>query len=182
MERAPVYVIAPLSNNFRTYLLQDDRHVLLFTQRPWGEPVTEDWITPQLEAFEESTKPDPDFATLYLPSLLVTKQPAAKAIEFPQLELVAVLVGKETRYLLNPRITLRRYRTENADVVQVPSGAILLMRAADFYAEDIPEDPCCFWFHDGNFPRFLLCNQGFRMRIEGASLTGLSFKLLGYAF
>ena len=56
------------------------------------------------------------------------------------------------------------------------------MRKADFYADDIPGEACCFWFHDGNFPRFLLCNEGFRARVQAAALSGLSFKLLGHAF
>ena len=35
-----------------------------------------------------------------------------------ELELVPVLVGSEKRCLLNPRIILRRYRSEGADVAQ----------------------------------------------------------------
>jgi hypothetical protein len=179
----PVYLVSTLVNRYRSYLLKQETQVLLITERPWGQPMSKDWITPELIPSDLSAaKPDPDFAGFYLPSLVIANEGAAKAIAFPQLELVPLLLGSQTRWLLNSRITLRRFRSQSADVTQVPSGAILLMNKADFYSDDLPGESCCFWFHDGNFPRFLMCNEGFRSRVQDANLSGLSFRLLGHAF
>jgi hypothetical protein len=97
-----------------------------------------------------------------------------------EVELLPAMVGSEQRYFLNFLLTVRRFRQEGADVEQVP-GAILFIHKANFYAEDIPTEPRAFWFHDGNAPRFLLCNHEFKNAIATGSFSGLSFEHIGYA-
>jgi hypothetical protein len=182
MARAPVYLISTLSKQYRSYILKDDAHVLLFTHRRWGEPVTRDWMTPELVLLRMTLdKQDADFAGLPFPGLVVATREAGAEITFPELELIPVLAGSEEHFVLNPHISVRRFRPEGADIAQVPGGAVVGMQKADFHLEDLPRHACCFWFNDGRSARFLLCNEGFRQRVESAKLTGLSFRLLGHA-
>jgi len=175
-----VYIVTSSSNRNRTYLLKDDSSVLSFTHQAWGKPLQASWSTPELFAHDKTLE-DSDFASCYSGSTVVAKRSACAVIQFSGLELLQVRIGAETRYVLNSQITLMRIRPEGVEIAQVPSGAIILMNKADFYVNDVPREPCLFWFHDGNFPRFLLCNAEFRSLVERAQLSGLSFKVLGRA-
>ena len=169
------------SNDYRGYIVADDGKALVLVEQPWGRRLSASWKVPCLIPFdEEGSLPDADFRSVYVPNLLVAKAAPAKAVSTFEVELLPAVVGSEQRFFLNFLLTVRRFRQEGADIERVP-GAILFIRKADFYAEDIPTEPRALWFHDGNAPRFLLCNQEFKNAIATRGFTGLSFEHIGCA-
>jgi hypothetical protein len=177
-----IYSVSGSSNHHRSLVLRDGARSLALVEASWGTPLSASWAPPEFVAVEKTVSlPEADFSAVYVPGLLLTSPSKASAISFPELECLPAHVGAEGRVLLNPLITLRRFREEGADFLRVPSGAILLLSSADFYADDIPAYPALFWFHDGNAPRFLLCNEAFRSRSAALGASGLSFQRLGYA-
>lgn len=168
------------ANDYRTYLVADDGKPLHLVEQPWGTPLKNRWKPLSLIEFDKSgALPQADFASVYLPNLLIANARAAEAVSALEVELLSAMLGAQPRYFLNWRRTLRRLREDNADLVKVPA-AILFIDKADFYAEDIPVEPQAFWFHDGNAPRFLLCNDAFKDRVAGFS--GLLFTQIGHAY
>ena len=181
MTQRAIYAISGASNDYRGYLIADEGKALRFVEQPWGRPLADTWKTPSLIPFDKTASlPDADFRSVYVPNLLLAKRTPAKVVSSFQVELLPALIGSEDRFFLNFLLTLRRFRRESPDVVEVP-GAILMMRKADFYADDIPTEPRALWFHDGNAPRFLLCNDQFKNVIESGGFSGLSFEHIGYA-
>lgn len=182
MVSTPIYLVSGSSNSHRSYVLSDASNVQQYTEQPWGHPVAHSWVPPELALLEQTRAlPEADFTSFYLPGLLVASKSAAAAVAYQELELLPVRAETGERVLLNPRLTLTRFHEKSANVIRVPSGAIIFMESADFYAEDVPLEARLFWFHDGNFPRFLLCNEPFRSRVHSAKLEGLTFTLLGHA-
>lgn len=182
MAPTPIYLVSGSSNSHRSYVLSDPSNVQQYTEQPWGHPVAHSWVPPELALLEQTPAlPEADFTSFYLPGLLIASKSAATSVAYQDLELLPVRAETGERVLLNPQLTLTRFREEGSNVIRVPSGAIILMQSADFYAEDVPPEPRLFWFHDGNFPRFLLCNEQFRSRIRSAKLGGLTFTPLGHA-
>jgi hypothetical protein len=176
-----IYTVSGASNDYRGYIVADDGKALHLVEQPWGRPLSAEWNVPSLMPFDRTgVLPDADFRSVYVPNLLVAKPTPAKAVSVLQVELLPAMVASEERYFLNWLLMLKRFRKESADVEQV-AGAILFIHKADFYAEDIPTEPRAFWFHDGNAPRFLLCNHEFKNVITTSSFSGLSFEHIGYA-
>jgi hypothetical protein len=176
-----IYTVSGASNDYRGYIVADDGNALGLVEQPWGRPLSAGWKVPCLMPFDEvGSLPDADFRSVYVPNLLVARPAPAKAVSTFEVELLPAMVGSQERYFLNFLRTLRRFRQEGADVEQV-AGAILFIRKADFYAEDIPSEPRAFWFHDGNAPRFLLCNHEFKNVVATRGFSGLSFEHIGYA-
>lgn len=177
-----IYSVSGSSNSHRSLVLRDGSHALALVEAPWGTSLATSWEPPKLVAAEKTESlPEADFSAIYVPGLLLTSRTKASAISFPELECLPASVEAEERVLLNPLITLRRFREEGADFIRVQSGAILLLSSANFYASDIPTHPALFWFHDGNAPRFLLCNEAFHLRLAALGASGLSFQRLGHA-
>jgi hypothetical protein len=182
MNATSVYDVSGSDDTYRCYLLHDDSNVAAVTERAWGTMLASTWKPPKLTIFSESCrKPDANFRSLYVPGLLIAQKSATDIIQVPDLELLPVIVGDEERFLLNPLITLHRFQEQGARMWRLPTGLIIQIDTANFYAEDVPMAPRMFWLHDGRFPRFLLCNEPFRALVQSAQLTGLSFKLLGQA-
>lgn len=177
-----IYSVSGSSNNHRSLVLRDEVHSRALVEELWGTSLATSWQAPEFVAVERTISlPEADFSAIYVPGLLLTSPSKASAISFPELECLPARVGAEERGLLNPLITLRRFREKGADFVRVQSGAILLLSSANFYARDIPAHPALFWFHDGNAPRFLLCNEAFRSCLVALTASGLSFQRLGHA-
>jgi hypothetical protein len=182
MSRRPVYAVSGSSNDHRAYVLADEDKALGLVDKPWGQRMAAKWTVPDIIAVEETAAlPDADIHSVCVPNLLLAKKAPAHLVSPFEVELLPAKVGTEERYFLNFLVTLRRFRKDDAEVVRVPSGAILMMHKANFYAEDIPAEPRAFWFHDGNAPRFLLCNDEFKRALSSARCSGLSFQQLGHA-
>jgi hypothetical protein len=175
-----IYAVSAAANDYRTYLVADDGKPLQLVQQPWGRTLTHRWRVPSLIEFDKSgLLARADFASVYLPNLLIANARAAHAVSSLQVELLPAMLGSQHRYFLNWLQTVSRLREDNADLVRVP-GAILFINRADLYAEDVPVEPHAFWYHDGNAPRFLLCNDAFKDLV--APFSGLSFAHIGYAY
>ena len=132
MTQRAIYAISGASNDYRGYLIADEGKALRFVEQPWGRPLADTWKTPSLIPFDKTASlPDADFRSVYVPNLLLAKRTPAKVVSSFQVELLPALIGSEDRFFLNFLLTLRRFRRESPDVVEVP-GAILMMRKADF--------------------------------------------------
>ena len=153
-----------------------------FTNQQWGTKLAPMWQEPEIVAIAKTMKlPKADVTAIYLPGLLVATKAAALALEEEMIELLPAKVDRGAARIVNPLFTIHRFREEGASFLRVPSGAVILLNGADFYAEDIPAAPSLFWLHDGNFPRFLLCTAEFVARVAKAGITGLTFTELGHA-
>ena len=153
-----------------------------FTNQSWGTRLAPNWKEPDIVAAAETRiLPRAGVQAIYLPGLLVATEAAAVALQHEMIELLPAKVENEAARIINPVFTIHRFREEGASFLRVPSGAVLFLNAANFYAEDIAAAPGIFWLHDGNFPRFLLCTAPFVARVAEAGITGLTFTPLGHA-
>ena len=182
MPRDTIYSVSGSSNSHRAFVLRDGSRSLALVNAPWGTSLASSWTPPKFVSVEETiSRPEADFSAVYVPGLLLTSPDRAAAISFPELECLPARVETKAKVVLNPLVTLTRFREEGADFVRVPSGAILVLSSAEFYADDIPTHAALFWLHDGNAPRFLLCNEAFRSRCAPLGFSGISFQRLGHA-
>lgn len=177
-----IYEVSGGSNSHRTLVLRDEGACASIVNSQWGRSLAASWLSPELMVVDGTAhQPEADFSSLYLPGLLLSNRKASDSIKCPELERLPVRLGSEERVLLNPLITITRFREAGADFVRVADGAIILLSSADFYAEDIPGHSALFWFHDGNAPRSLLCNQQFVSEMKSMGASGLAFRKLGNA-
>ena len=178
----PIYSVSGYSNGHRALVLRDGERAGSFCDQPWGSRLSANWNTPDLIAASPSAElPAADLASIYLPGLLVATEAAATKLRDSLVEELPVRVQGQPALILNPQFTIRRFREKGSNALRIPSGAVLLLHAADFYEEDIPSHIQLFWLHDGNFPRFLLCTEAFMEKVGEAKLSGLTFTRLGYA-
>jgi hypothetical protein len=177
-----IYSVSGSSNRHRALALREGSRSLALVQAKWGTSLIASWEIPEFVAFEKTAAlPEADFSSVYVQGLLLTSHSKAVAIAFPELECLPARLEAEERVLLNPLISLTRFYEDGADFIRVPSGAIIVLSSADFYATDIPAHAALFWFHDGNAPRFLLCNEAFRQILIGLGVSGISLQRLGCA-
>jgi hypothetical protein len=139
------------------------------------------WTEYQLTGYPSDGKlPESDITAVYLPGLLAATERATRMLSDDHLELLPVVVDGSPRSMMNSQLTVRRCREDGAEFIRA-GNAVIVLRKADFFAEDVPVEPSLFWFHDGNTPRYLLCNEAFVERYDATSLTGLEFSRLGAA-
>ena len=177
-----IYSVSGASNDHRAYALKDGSLSLTLLNQPWGTSLVESWNTPELIATDETASlPASEFCSVYVPGLLIATAETCDTVATFNFERLPAIVEGNAQVFLNPLVTVRRIREEKSHVVRIPSGAILMINSANFYASDIPETSSLCWFHDGNFPRFLLANEPFKRRVEACGHSGLSFRHLGVA-
>ena len=177
-----IYSVSGSSNSHQSLVLRVSDESGKFTSQQWGTELTPTWQEPEIVAIPETRKfPKADVCSIYLPGLLVATEAAALTLGEEMIELLPAKVDRAAAKIVNPLSTIHRFREHGAIFLRVPSGAVILLNRADFYAEDIPAAPSLFWLHDGNFPRFLLCTAKFISRTAKAGITGLTFTELGYA-
>lgn len=70
--------------------------------------------------------------------------------------------GRRSRWVVYSLLTVRRLRENEARVVRIPRGAILVIDSAKFHASDVSDRSIRCWFHNGSFPRFLRANEPFK--------------------
>jgi hypothetical protein len=182
MTKLDIFSVSGSSNSHQALVLRRSSHAGAFTNQPWGRRLTPTWRKPELVAAAKTkTLPRADVGAIYLPGLLVATEAAAVVLENEEIEFLPATVGSEEARIINPLFTIHRFREAGANFTRVPSGAILFLESADFFAQDIPVSPSLFWLHDGNFPRFLLCTASFVAQVAQAGISGLTFKALGHA-
>jgi hypothetical protein len=176
-----IYSVSGASNSHQTLVLRDAGDALNFTSSAWGTELLPTWPKYHLlVAAGTRHLPASDLTSIYLPGLLVAGERATVALKHDLIESLPVEINGSAASVLNPQFTIHRFREQGATFLRVGS-AVLLLQAANFYLEDLAPDPTVFWFHDGNFPRFLLCTERFVQQVRAARLSGLTFKVLGTA-
>lgn len=181
MHPFPVFAVSGSSNDHRALVLRENCDAGVFTNQQWGKKLTPIWRTPDFVAAPKTEAlPAASITSAYLPGLLVATAEAATKVRDPMIEELPARIEGRPATVMNAQFTIHRFREEGADALRVP-GAVLLLRSADFFAEDIPAGVHLFWLHDGNFPRFLLCTERFVRQVRQAKLSGLTFTQLGYA-